>query len=178
MKEGERNFHIFYQLTKGASGKEKGIIPRPICLSYDLEILGLATPDYFQFLNQSRTYDVEHMDDVAEFQEVKIAMQVCEIGPQDQQALFQIVSGILHLGNINFVERGNSAGIQDDNQLTYPAYLLGIDKEFLRQKLTSRLMMTGVGSRMSAIDVSLNVEQVLQHTICLYFIVILGYQHT
>jgi myosin heavy subunit len=66
-------------------------------------------------LNQSQTYDADGVDDVAEFKEVKDAMTVCGIKPEDQTSIFQIVSGILHLGNVSFVESGNAAAIRDDN---------------------------------------------------------------
>ena len=144
VKKGERNFHIFYQLCRGSSEQEKR--------SY-----GLSKIDAFNYLRQSQTYDAEGIDDVSDFAEVKTAMSVCGLSQQDQLNLFSIVAGILHLGNIVFVERGNRAEITNDAFLDFPAHLLGIDKSMLKQKLTSRLM-TG-GSRNSVISVNLNVQQ-------------------
>ncbi|KAI3647870.1 hypothetical protein MP228_008091 [Amoeboaphelidium protococcarum] len=144
IKPGERNFHIFYQLLKGSNQQEK-------------QQYALAAPDYFQYLVQSKTYDVDHVDDAADFAEVKTAMGVCGISQQEQVALLQITAGVLHLGNIQFYEQGNVAVVSDPNALQYPAYLLGIDAETLRAKLTSRLMTTG--GKQSALDVTLNVQQ-------------------
>lgn len=43
--------------------------------------------------------------------------------------------------------------------LEYPSYLLGINKDTLRQKLISRTLETKAGSRSEKIEVTLNVEQ-------------------
>lgn len=43
--------------------------------------------------------------------------------------------------------------------LEYPSYLLGINKDTLRQKLISRMIETKAGSQSEKIDVTLNVEQ-------------------
>ena len=42
-------------------------------------------------------------------------MTVCGIDKQTQQDLLQIVAGILHLGNLDFVEEGANSKIRDDN---------------------------------------------------------------
>lgn len=147
VSKGERNFHIFYQLCLGSDKRER-------------ESYSLAEPSYFSYLKQSGTFDVDGMDDVKEFQEVKSAMKVCGISQENQVSIFKIVSGILHLGNVQFVEKDNSAVVRDESLLEYPAYLLGISSAKLKEKLTSRLMKTGtIGSRSSLINVSLNVQQ-------------------
>ena len=43
--------------------------------------------------------------------------------------------------------------------LDFPSYLLQIDKEMLRKKLTSRLMESKWGSTTESLDVTLNVQQ-------------------
>jgi len=40
-------------------------------------------------------------------------MTVCGISHQDQQSLMQISAGILHLGNVHFVEQGNNSKVHD-----------------------------------------------------------------
>ncbi|XP_021100855.1 unconventional myosin-If isoform X3 [Heterocephalus glaber] len=54
--EDERNFHIYYQLLEGASQEQR-------------QNLGLMTPDYYYYLNQSDTYKVDGTDDQRDFNE-------------------------------------------------------------------------------------------------------------
>lgn len=110
-----------------------------------LELLGLTSPDYYYYLNQSGTYQVDGIDDVKEYQETKVraalrlllclffifisdgllftfvylniwqtAMEVVGINSDEQTDILSIVAGILHLGNISFVESGNYAAPADD----------------------------------------------------------------
>ncbi|XP_029466790.1 LOW QUALITY PROTEIN: unconventional myosin-If [Rhinatrema bivittatum] len=144
--ENERNFHIYYQLIEGASQEQR-------------QNLGIMTPDYYYYLNQSETYKVDGTDDRSDFHETMNAMQIIGIAGPDQQLVLQITAGILHLGNISFREQGNYAQVENYDLLAFPAYLLGIDKDRLKQKLTSRKMDSKWGGRSESITVTLNVEQ-------------------
>ncbi|NXS51681.1 MYO1F protein, partial [Brachypteracias leptosomus] len=144
--ECERNFHIYYQLIEGASQEQR-------------QNLGIMTPDYYYYLNQSDTYQVEGTDDRSDFHETMNAMQVIGIRGEDQQLVLQIVAGILHLGNISFREEGNYARVENPDSLAFPAYLLGIDQTRLNEKVTSRKMDSRWGGRSESITVTLNVEQ-------------------
>ncbi|XP_069832748.1 unconventional myosin-If isoform X2 [Dendropsophus ebraccatus] len=144
--ENERNFHVFYQLIEGASQEQK-------------QNLGIMTPNYYFYLNQSETYKVEGTDDKNDFGETMNAMQVIGILWEEQQLVLQIAAGILHLGNISFQEQGNYAMVECTDLLAFPAYLLGIDKDRLNGKLTSRKMDSKWGGRSESITVTLNVEQ-------------------
>ncbi|XP_061871190.1 unconventional myosin-If isoform X1 [Colius striatus] len=144
--ECERNFHVYYQLIEGASQEQR-------------QNLGIMSPDYYYYLNQSDTYQVEGTDDRSDFHETMNAMQVIGIRGGDQQLVLQIVAGILHLGNISFREEGNYARVENADSLAFPAYLLGIDQERLNEKVTSRKMDSKWGGRSESITVTLNVEQ-------------------
>ncbi|NXA24972.1 MYO1F protein, partial [Ibidorhyncha struthersii] len=169
--ECERNFHIYYQLIEGASQEQR-------------QNLGIMSPDYYYYLNQSDTYQVEGTDDRSDFHETMVgawegespklaaarrgltgspcpqnAMQVIGIRGEDQQLVLQIVAGILHLGNISFREEGNYARVENADSLAFPAYLLGIDQDRLNEKVTSRKMDSKWGGRSESITVTLNVEQ-------------------
>nr|XP_060641133.1 unconventional myosin-If isoform X1 [Anolis sagrei ordinatus] len=144
--ECERNFHIYYQLIEGATADQK-------------HNLGIMTPDYYYYLNQSETYVVDGTNDCSDFQETMNAMDVIGIARQDKQLVLQIIAGILHLGNIGFQEQGNYAQVENPDLLAFPAYLLGIDKDRLNDKLTSRKMDSKWGGRSESINVTLNVEQ-------------------
>uniref|UniRef100_A0A674NPW9 Osteoclast-stimulating factor 1 n=1 Tax=Takifugu rubripes TaxID=31033 RepID=A0A674NPW9_TAKRU len=140
---GERSFHIFYQLIEGASGEQKSS-------------LGITTLDYYTYLNQSGSYKVDDINDKSDFQETMHAMSVVGISADGRAMVLQIVAGILHLGNITFREAGNYAAVEI---LAFPAFLLGIAQNRLKEKLTSRKMDSKWGNAVESIDVTLNVEQ-------------------
>ncbi|XP_036971311.1 unconventional myosin-If [Acanthopagrus latus] len=144
--ESERNFHIYYQLIEGANSQQK-------------EGLGIMTPDYYYYLNQSGTYKVDGTNDSKDFQETMEAMQVIGIPGDIQTQVLQIVAGILHLGNISFIEAGNYGQVESTDLLAFPAYLLGIDPNRLQDKLTSRRMDSKWGGKSESINVTLNQEQ-------------------
>uniref|UniRef100_A0A8C5I4Z5 Osteoclast-stimulating factor 1 n=1 Tax=Gouania willdenowi TaxID=441366 RepID=A0A8C5I4Z5_GOUWI len=87
------------------------------------------------------------------------AMDVIGISAEDRAMVLQIVAGVLHLGNISFKESGNYAAVESEEFLAFPAFLLGIDQNRLKEKLTSRKMDSKWGSKVESIDVTLNVEQ-------------------
>ncbi|KAM8876246.1 unconventional myosin-Ie isoform 4-T4 [Synchiropus picturatus] len=143
---GERSFHIFYQLIEGASADQKNS-------------LGITNLDYYTYLNQSGSYKVDDINDKSDFQETTHAMEVIGIAREDRAMVLQIVAGVLHLGNISFKEAGNYAAVESEEFLAFPAFLLGIDQNRLKEKLTSRKMDSKWGSALESIDVTLNVEQ-------------------
>ncbi|XP_065430240.1 unconventional myosin-Ie-like isoform X1 [Chrysemys picta bellii] len=143
---GERSFHIYYQLLEGASPEQR-------------ENLGITSPDYYYYLNQSASYKVDDMNDRQEFHETLTAMEVVGLSGEEQALVLQIVAGILHLGNISFREEGNYAVVESEDFLAFPSYLLGIDQGRLKEKLTSRKMDSRWGGKSEVIDVTLNAEQ-------------------
>ncbi|XP_069767360.1 unconventional myosin-Ie isoform X3 [Narcine bancroftii] len=143
---GERSFHIFYQLIEGASADQKAN-------------LGITNLEYYFYLNQSDSYKVEDINDQKDFQETLHAMNVIGIFTEEQTMVLQIVAGVLHLGNISFKELGNYAAVDSEEFLAFPAFLLGINQERLKEKLTSRKMDGKWGGKSETINVTLNVEQ-------------------
>jgi myosin I len=105
--KGERNFHIFYQMTKSCTPQEK-------------ENLGMMEPKYFRYLNVSGEYNADGINDAEEYQAMKASMNVCKIPESSQTSIFQILAAILHLGNITFVpaENGNDAQVQNLESLS------------------------------------------------------------
>ncbi|TKS65858.1 Unconventional myosin-Ie [Collichthys lucidus] len=144
--QGERNFHIYYQLLAGAGGEQR-------------ENLGVTTPDYYFYLNQSGTYTVEDVNDKKEFTDTMEAMSVVGLSVEDQDSVLQLVAGILHLGNISFREENNYAVVESLDFLAFPSFLLGISQDGLCSKLTSRIMDSKWGGKTESISVTLNTEQ-------------------
>nr|XP_057908698.1 myosin IEb isoform X2 [Doryrhamphus excisus] len=143
---GERNFHIYYQLLEGTSGEQR-------------QNLGVTTPDYYNYLNQSGTFTVEDVNDKKEFSDTLSAMSVVGLSTEDQDSVLQLVAAILHLGNINFREENNFAVVESADFLAFPSFLLGIPQDSLCSKLTSRNMDSKWGGKTESISVTLNTEQ-------------------
>ncbi|XP_050570669.1 unconventional myosin-XIX isoform X2 [Cygnus atratus] len=80
----ERNFHIFYQITKGATAEER--------LEWNLP----EGADYRWLPNSERNLDEDC------FEVTRDAMFHLGIDRSTQNNIFKVLSGLLHLGNIQF----------------------------------------------------------------------------
>ncbi|XP_034936680.1 unconventional myosin-Ie-like [Chelonus insularis] len=151
---GERNFHIFYQLTAGANEQMKS----EFGLRHELN-----NCDYLMSWdgNRLKIGDRGSGNDAKDFQETLKALSVMDIKEADVFDILKLVAGILHIGNIKFQENGNYSQIIDNKALQLPAYLLGIPAERLSHKLTSRGFESKWGSQSESVDVTLNVAQSL-----------------
>ena len=70
----ERNFHIFYQFTKGASQDHRSNF-------------GVQQPTTYTYTSKSKCYDVPGIDDVADFKDTINAMRT--IGMSQQENYFR-----------------------------------------------------------------------------------------
>uniref|UniRef100_H3AAN7 Myosin IEb n=1 Tax=Latimeria chalumnae TaxID=7897 RepID=H3AAN7_LATCH len=143
---GERSFHIYYQLLEGASGEQR-------------ENLGITTPDYYYYLNQSASYKVDDMDDRREFHETLVRTNPAFTLANSPSTLCDRLDGIVHIGTAAQKSCGNLHSLLTETVLAFPTYLLGIDQNRLKEKLTSRKMDSKWGGKSETIDVTLNVEQ-------------------
>lgn len=69
--KGERNYHIFYQLTAGIDDEEK-------------KNLNLLSSKSYKMLNQGKTLTVSSVDDAGEFEETREAMTTLGIVKSEQ----------------------------------------------------------------------------------------------
>ncbi|XP_052400551.1 unconventional myosin-Va isoform X3 [Carassius gibelio] len=92
----ERNYHIFYQLCACAHLPE-------------FEPLKLGSTDDFPYTNQGRSPIIEGVNDLKEMEATRKAFSLLGITEVHQMGLFQILSAILHLGNVEVKERGSSS---------------------------------------------------------------------
>ena len=146
--KGERNFHIFYQFSKGASENYR-------------QIFGVQKPEQYVYTSRSGCTSVDNMDDVAEFQETIKAMNVIGLPQEEQDQIFRMLAAILWIGNISFEENeeGN-AQVRDTSVTDFVAYLLQVDAQILIKALVERIMETSHGmKRGSVYHVPLNVVQ-------------------
>ncbi|XP_050955214.1 unconventional myosin-Va isoform X2 [Labeo rohita] len=99
----ERNYHIFYQLCACAHLPE-------------FEPLKLGSADDFPYTNQGRSPIIEGVNDLKEMEATRKAFSLLGITEAHQMGLFQILSAILHLGNVEVKERGSSScAISDES---------------------------------------------------------------
>lgn len=124
----ERNFHIFYQFSKGASENYR-------------TMYGIQKPQTYGYLNGSKCYDVDGIDDVAEFQETLEAMKVIGLSQSEQDDVFRMLAAILWCGNIQFTEGEDSfAQVTDQSVVDFLAYLLEATPEAVIKAITIRVL--------------------------------------
>ncbi|KAI8069511.1 P-loop containing nucleoside triphosphate hydrolase protein [Gongronella butleri] len=146
--DDERNFHVFYQLTKAAPPEYQ-------------ESFGLQGPESFLYTSRSNCLEVDGMDDVHDFSETVNAMNIIGLAKHEQDEIFKMLAIILWLGNLVFVEDdAGNAVVSDPDVANFVAYLLEVDSEALSKALTSRILETQRGMRRGSVyDVPLNVAQ-------------------
>lgn len=59
------------------------------------------------------------MDDRAQFSVIRHAMNTLEMSVVEQQAMFNIVASVLHLGNVGFTENDGKAEILKPECISY-----------------------------------------------------------
>lgn len=125
--EGERNYHIFYELLSGASGAERKEL-----------LLGRYNPqDFNMTTSPSETYKRrDGVRDDTTFAALRKAMVTMGFDSSDQNDIFRIVSSLLHLSNITFTEDSSGCKLDSANPSLNPALqLLGVTSEALEQAL-------------------------------------------
>eukprot|EP00475_Leptophrys_vorax_P042051 TRINITY_DN79370_c0_g1_i1.p1 TRINITY_DN79370_c0_g1~~TRINITY_DN79370_c0_g1_i1.p1 ORF type:complete len:1265 (-),score=404.92 TRINITY_DN79370_c0_g1_i1:50-3844(-) len=124
----ERNFHIFYQLTKASTPEMRRAY-----------LIGAPT-DYY-FTAESKCIDVDGISDEDDFYQMCEAMSSLNFSDQDQANLFQTVSAVLHIGNILFQETGDrKCRVIDENPVKSVAKLLKIKEDALKYALQKRTL--------------------------------------
>ncbi|GAB4853754.1 hypothetical protein Ancab_017947 [Ancistrocladus abbreviatus] len=133
VSDPERNYHCFYLLCAA---------PPEVREKYKL-----GSPESFHYLNQSKCYKLDGVDDGQEYLATRRAMDVVGISEEDQEAIFRVVAAILHLGNIEFSKgpEVDSSVIKDEKSrfhLKTTAELLMCDAKSLEDALIKRVMVT------------------------------------
>ncbi|RDY03112.1 Myosin-1, partial [Mucuna pruriens] len=130
--EGERSYHIFYQLCAGAPSSLR-------------EKLNLLSVEDYKYLRQSNCYSITGVDDAEEFRIVKEALDVVHISKGDQENVFAMLAAVLWLGNISFTVVDNENHVQavEDEGLFTAAKLIGCEIEDLKLTLSTRKMKVG-----------------------------------
>ncbi|KAI4366093.1 hypothetical protein MLD38_022015 [Melastoma candidum] len=130
--QGERSYHIFYQLCAGAP-------------SYLREKLNLRHADEYYYLKQSNCLLIAGVDDAERFQMLLEALDIVRIPKDYQENAFELLAAILWLGNISFHtgDIENHVEVVVDEAVTTVARLLGCTAEDLVVALSARKIRVG-----------------------------------
>ena len=93
----------------------------------------------FNYLNQSGCSSIEGVDDATDFATLKAAMTAVGINHQQQTEVFEVLAGILWLGNIQFrAPTDDSVSVEPGAAVANAAALLQMSEPALMSALTSR----------------------------------------
>ncbi|XP_016518587.1 unconventional myosin-X isoform X2 [Poecilia formosa] len=122
---GERNYHIFYALLAGASKQDKSL--------YFLE----EPAESFHYLSQSGCLKDKSLNDKELYNSVMEALKVLGFSEEEIRDMFKLLSGVLQLGNMEFMLAGG-AQITTKQVVSNASELLGLDAFQLSEVLTQR----------------------------------------
>ncbi|XP_021896862.1 myosin-1 isoform X2 [Carica papaya] len=130
--EGERSYHIFYQLCAGASPTLR-------------EKLSLKSANDYKYLRQSNCYSIAGVDDAERFHIVLEALDIVHVSKEDQESVFAMISAVLWLGNVSFtvIDNENHVEAVADESLVNVAKLIGCNTEDIKLALSTRKMRVG-----------------------------------
>ncbi|KAK9768222.1 Myosin type-2 heavy chain 1 [Basidiobolus ranarum] len=130
--ENERNYHIFYQLCSGAPSSERK----------ELQLLDYS---HFHYLNQGSCGAIGGVNDAAEFELTQKSLSLIGISIQLQWKIFQVLAGLLHLGNLQIGGNETLGASIDDEQEPFRLVttLLDINPVDFKKWMTKRQIVTG-----------------------------------
>ncbi|KAI8867534.1 hypothetical protein GQ42DRAFT_54718 [Ramicandelaber brevisporus] len=141
----ERNYHVFYQLLKGAPSAIKDV----------LQLKVESGPSDYRFTRNTPII-VDGINDEDDFRSVQEAMEVMSFTGPQQLDFLRVVAAVLHLGNINIqssntsansfftnsqsIDENASAHISDYDSVNRACHVLGVStNDFIRALLSPRM---------------------------------------
>ncbi len=134
--EGERNYHIFYEMLKGLDRRDRQV----------LGLEGLGVND-FRITSCSGTIDRrDGVKDKDTFAALGHAMETVGFSSDEQQEILQVTSGLLHMSNIDFLETKADTVILDESapSLKHVLSNFGVNLDLLSQALCTCTIKVGM----------------------------------
>ncbi|KAM4572313.1 unconventional myosin-Va-like [Odontesthes bonariensis] len=127
----ERNYHVFYQLCASSHLPE-------------FKAFKLGCAEDFHCTNQGQNPAIDGVDDAKEMSSTRRAFSLLGIGESDQMEMYQILSAILHLSNVDVKEQSaDRCSILPDNaHLMVFCELMGVPCEEMSHWLCHRKLKT------------------------------------
>jgi myosin heavy subunit len=136
-QDGERNFHIFYQLLAAAAADPKFGLTTG--LLQDSSSSGQLLP--FTYLTDPESSHLHNVDELQSFYKVESSMEVLGIDRSQRAQIFKIVACVLRLGNVHFnvSETADAHALIDDlPELERICDALGLKQSEMKRCLVSR----------------------------------------
>ena len=153
--EGERNYHCFYHLFEAAKEDKDLLTSLELDKQFSYMIPKKHAPDEPKGRKRTRRksialasailppQDKAPVQDDRKYRQVRNAFRKIGLTAREVRGSYEVLAGILHLGEVSFEAVASSAGteacnIKDDKPVTSVARILGIDKNQLAFSLTRR----------------------------------------
>lgn len=127
-QSGERNFHSFYQVLFGATDSELSKLK----LKRDVNA--------YHYIRQGGTPRVDSIADKVDYKACQSAFKTLGFTPEQTDAIWRIVSAILHLGNIEFTSGGDETQIKNPKEVSNIAELLRVSPDQVTKALCHRVI--------------------------------------
>ncbi|XP_002067667.2 unconventional myosin ID [Drosophila willistoni] len=125
---GERNFHSFYQLLRGANDNE--------LRQYDLQ----KETGKYHYLNQG---SMDILTEKSDYKGTCNAFKTLGFTADEVHTIWRTIAAILHLGNVEFQTIEDELVISNKQHLQSTAKLLQVTESELSQALTKRVIAAG-----------------------------------
>lgn len=138
---GERNYHIFYQVIRGATEEQKKKWD-----FHDAHTGGLELANYFRYTGLGGAPELRGQKDDAGLVESVEAMRSMNWSEEKIDTVLTLVAGLAHLGQISFnsveVSGAEAAEIADLKEAEKTAELIGVNFEQFSRALTEKKLVT------------------------------------
>ena len=123
--EGERNYHIMYQLLAASKAGKHG----------EIKIDGGGKAGTYRYLCESGFEYIEGQTDLEHYEETTMALTIIDVTRAEQNDLFAMIGAVLHMGQVEIQPKASN---EDECEVATVAALLGRDGDALSKVLTSR----------------------------------------
>lgn len=128
--KNERNYHVFYYMLAGSTPEEK-------------EALHLSKPSAYFYLNQSKCYTLDGVDEAYELSRLKQSLEMVGFSNEKQKRLMALLAAVLHLGNVEFSKKSayhndETVMVKNPSVVSIISQLLMVREENLLSALTCR----------------------------------------